>query len=175
MTRFLNSSSKGKFTRVAHVFERRDRETKTMSASETLTIRASGSLRRQIPAFFAVGVFGYVIDALVTYTLARGFGVDAYLARLPAFAVATVVNFGLNRALTFSDSTAPLLTAFARYVMVCAAGLAVNYVVYASTILLATWAGFPTSPAMLPLFVACGSGVAMFVTFFGFRFFAFRN
>ncbi len=146
-----------------------------MSASETVPVRAGGDLKRQIPSFLAIGVFGYFVDALVTYTVARRFGVDPLLARLPAFAIATTLNFGLNRALTFADSTAPLLAAFLRYIMVCAAGLVVNYAAYATAILLATSAGFPATPATLPLFVACGSGVAMFVTFFGFRFFAFRD
>ena len=34
--------------------------------------------------------------------------------------------------------------------------------------------GIAVTPAILPLFVAAGSGVAMTVTFVGFRFFAFR-
>jgi len=133
-----------------------------------------GGLGRQIPFFVAVGACGYVVDASVTYLLARKFGVDPLLARPPAFALATVLNFALNRTLTFADSKSSLLPAFARYVMVCAAGLAVNYSVYAFCIVAAPLAGLSATPAMLPLFVACGSGVAMFVTFFGFRFFAFR-
>jgi putative flippase GtrA len=136
---------------------------------------ASGTLKKQIPSFVAIGLLGYVVDSGVTYGLARGVGVDPLLARLPAFVVATILNFSLNRAFTFADSTMPLLQAFIRYVMVCAAGLAVNYVVYVSTILLAEACGFAVTPSMLPLFVACGTGVAMFVTFFGFRLFAFRS
>jgi len=34
--------------------------------------------------------------------------------------------------------------------------------------------GLAVTPAILPLFVAAGSGVAMVVTFVGFRWFAFR-
>jgi len=134
----------------------------------------SASLKRQIPSFVAVGAFGYVIDASVTYALNKWLGVDPYLARFPAFGIATVLNFSLNRWLTFSHSTAPVLEAFVRYVMVCAVGLAVNYSAYAAT--LAVWGSLnlPTPPAMLPLFVAFGSGIAMFVTYFGFRKFAFR-
>jgi len=85
-----------------------------------------------------------------------------------------VLNFALNRALTFSHSRSPALAAFVRYVIVCAAGLAVNYSVYALCIAFAPLFGVSMAPAMLPLFVACGSGAAMFFTFLGFRFFAFR-
>jgi hypothetical protein len=35
--------------------------------------------------------------------------------------------------------------------------------------------GIAVTPAILPLFIAAGSGVAMVLTFVGFRFFAFRH
>jgi putative flippase GtrA len=142
-------------------------------AAETSTV-AGAQLRRQIPAFVAVGLFGLVVDGGITYLLAQKFGLAPALARPPAFVVATILNFSLNRALTFRDSTAPLLRAFVRYVMVCAAGLAVNYAVYLACVALAPLVGIEPRPAMLPLFVACGSGAAMVLTFVGFRFFAFR-
>ena len=63
-----------------------------MSAAEPRAVDAGSQLKRQIPSYVAIGVFGYFVDAGVTYLLARGFGVPAALARLPAFAVATVVN-----------------------------------------------------------------------------------
>ncbi len=145
-----------------------------MSFGGAASVDARQTLKRQIPSFVAVGLFGYVVDAGVTYWLVQKFGVDPFLARPPAFALATVLNFALNRVLTFANTRTSVLSAFARYVMVCAAGLAVNYSVYALCLAVAPFVGLPTTPALLPLFVACGSGVAMFVTFFGFRFFAFR-
>jgi putative flippase GtrA len=137
-------------------------------------VSPSTSLRRQVPAFAAVGVFGFVVDSGLTYAFVRGFGADPYFARVPAFAVATVFNFLLNRSLTFAGSRAPWLSAFARYCLVCAAGLVVNWSAYASALALIGWAGYRTTPEMLPIFVAFGTGVAMFVTFFGFKRFAFR-
>jgi len=134
-----------------------------------------GSLGRQLPAFAAIGAAGYVVDASITYAMVRYFSLDPLTARLPAFAVATVFNFALNRMITFSDTTAPLVRAFLRYVVVCAAGLVVNYIVYAVALGLASAFGVSTPPSSLPLFVALGSGAAMFVTFFGFRLFAFRG
>ena len=145
-----------------------------MSVENAAPAGVGRGIERQIPFFVATGAFGYVVDAGVTYLLARKFGVDPLLARPPAFALATVLNFTLNRALTFADTKSSLLPAFVRYVMVCAAGLAVNYSVYELCIVMAPWVGLSATPAMLPLFVACGSGAAMFVTFFGFRSFAFR-
>ncbi len=90
-----------------------------------------GDWRRQVPTFAAVGAFGYVVDAGLTYALVRGGHLDPLIARLPAFAIATVFNFLLNRRLTFSASRRPIGEAFVRYVMVCAVGLAVNWTAYA--------------------------------------------
>ena len=96
------------------------------------------------------------------------------LARPPGFIVATIVNFTLNRSITFRRSRAPVLRAFLRYCGVASAGLAVNYAVYSACVILAPIAGIAVTPAMLPLFIAAGSGAAMVLTFLGFRFFAFR-
>ncbi len=146
-----------------------------VSAAERGAIGAGSQLKRQIPAFVAIGLFGFLVDAGVTYFLAQGFGVAPALARPPAFTIATVLNFALNRSLTFRASATPVVRAFARYVVVCAAGLAVNYSVYLACIALAPRFGLAVTPGILPLFVACGSGAAMFLTFIGFRFFAFRD
>jgi putative flippase GtrA len=132
-------------------------------------------LRRQIPAFAAVGAFGFLVDSSLTYAFVRWLGLDPLLARLPAFAIATVLHFGLNRRLTFSASRAPLLGAFLRYCLVCGVGLSVNWTAYALALGAAVHLfGWPARPETLPIFVAFGTGVAMFATFFGFKLFAFR-
>lgn len=121
-----------------------------------------------------VGAIGYVVDAGITYAGAKYLGLSAELARPPGFIVATIVNFLLNRAITFRGSGAPFWRAFARYWLVASGGLAVNYAVYSACVQLAPKLGVPILPAILPLFIAAGVGVAMIVTFVGFRFFAFR-
>ena len=132
-------------------------------------------LHRQIPAFAAIGLLGYVIDAGVTYLGAKYLGLSPEIARPPGFVIATIVNFALNRAITFRHIETPLLRAFLRYCLVASAGLAVNYAVYSACVLLSPLAGVAVTPGLLPLFVAAGSGVAMVVTFAGFRWFAFRR
>jgi putative flippase GtrA len=131
-------------------------------------------IAEQVPAFAAIGLLGYFVDATITYVCAKYLGLSPELARPPGFLVATVVNFALNRSITFRHAHAPLLRAFLRYCGVAAVGLAVNYSVYSACVLLAPRAGFAVTPAILPLFVAAGSGAAMALTFVGFRFFAFR-
>jgi putative flippase GtrA len=135
---------------------------------------AHGRIAEQVPAFAAIGVIGSVVDAGITFVCARYLGLSPELARPPGFIVATIVNFILNRSITFRHARAPLASSFVRYWLVASIGLAVNYAVYSACVVLAPVAGIAVTPAILPLFVAAGSGVAMAFTFVGFRFFAFR-
>ena len=135
---------------------------------------AHGRIAEQVPAFAAIGVMGFFVDATITFVCAKYLGLSPELARPPGFIVATIFNFALNRSITFRHSRAPVFRAFLRYCGVASVGLAVNYAVYSACVALAPMAGFAVTPAILPLFVAAGSGVAMVVTFVGFRFFAFR-
>ena len=132
-------------------------------------------IAEQIPAFATIGLIGYFIDAGITFVGAKYVGLSPEVARPPGFLVATIVNFALNRSITFRHSDAPLFRAFLRYCGVASIGLAVNYSVYSACVLLAPRAGFAVTPAVLPLFVAAGCGAAMVLTFLGFRFFAFRS
>jgi putative flippase GtrA len=145
-----------------------------MNASEP-AVPAHGRIAQQVPAFAAIGLFGYFVDATITYVCAKYLGLSPELARPPGFIVATIVNFALNRSITFRHSRAPLFLAFLWYCGVASLGLAVNYAVYSACVFLAPSAGIPVTPAILPLFIAAGTGVAMVFTFVGFRFFAFRT
>jgi putative flippase GtrA len=137
-------------------------------------VPAHGRITEQIPAFAAVGLIGYFVDAAITYVCAKYLGLSPELARPPGFILATFVNFALNRSITFRHSRAPLFRAFLRYCGVASVGLAVNYAVYSACVFFAPRVGIAVTPAILPLFVAAGSGAAMVLTFIGFRFFAFR-
>ena len=146
-----------------------------MSNSGQTVLEARAQLGRQIPSFVLIGAMGFCIDAGLTFVFAQWFGAPALLARPPAFAIATLVNFALNRTFTFRAAAGPILPALARYALVSAAGAGVNYAVYALCLALAPLAGVAATPKILPLFVACGSLAAMFLTFAGFRSFAFRD
>ena len=146
-----------------------------MSLSGPEALERRSALARQIPAFLIIGALGFCIDAAITILLAQGFGVPPLLARPPAFVIVTFINFALNRIFTFRSAGAPWLAALARYVLVCLAGLAVNYTVYAACLALAPSFGVAISPATLTLFVACGTAAATLLTFVGFRSYAFRR
>ena len=145
-----------------------------MSSSGQNAVESRAHLGRQIPSFLVIGTIGFCIDAGLTFIFAQWFGAPALLARPPAFAIATLVNFALNRHFTFRAADTPVLSALARYVLVCAGGAGVNYAVYAICLSIAPFVGLAVTPKILPLFVACGSLSAMLLTFIGFRSFAFR-
>ena len=136
---------------------------------------AHGRIAAQVPAFAAIGLVGYFVDAGLTFVCAKYIGLPPELARPPGFIIATIVNFALNRRITFRHSRAPFFRAFLRYWGVASVGLAVNYAVYSACVVMAPRGGIAVTPAILPLFVAAGTGVAMIFTFIGFRSFAFRH
>ena len=146
-----------------------------MSSSPSERLAARGTLTRQIPGFLVIGALGFCLDAAITIALVKGFGVSPLLARPPAFAIVTLINFALNRIFTFGAGQRPWPLALARYVLVCLGGLVVNYAVYAGCLALAASSGLAISPALLTLFVAAGTGAATVVTFAGFRAYAFRS
>src|ERR1700685_644511 len=121
---------------------------------------SQGRIAEQVPAFAAIGLLGYFVDATITYVCAKYLGLSPELARPPGFLVATGVNFALNRSITFRHSHAPLFRAFIRYCGVAAIGLAVNYSVYSVCVVLAPRVGVVVTPAILPLVVGAGSGAA---------------
>jgi putative flippase GtrA len=144
-------------------------------ASSSTSAAVSGRVRSQLPFFAAIGVIGYFVDSGMTYLCARYLGFSPQLARPPGFVTATIINFFLNRAITFRHSETPVLSAFLRYWLVAAAGLAISYGVYSACVLLAPRMGLAVTAAILPLFILIGVGVSMVATFLGFRQFAFRG
>ena len=146
-----------------------------MSGGGDDAVEAGSRISRQIPAFAAIGLIGYVVDAGITYLGAKYLGLSPEIARPPGFLIATMVNFALNRAITFRHAKAPLVRAFLRYCLVAAGGSGGQLRrLFALRRPLAARSASSVTPAILPLFVAAGSGVAMVVTFVGFRWFAFR-
>jgi putative flippase GtrA len=133
------------------------------------TLGASLRFSRQIAAFVVIGIIGYVIDASITWACARYLGLSPDLARLPGFVSAMIVNFFLNRTITFKASRTPVVHAFVKYCAVASMGLAINYATYAVCVFLGPRVGIPVTPNILPVFVVAGSLSAMVVTSMGFK------
>lgn len=80
--------------------------------------------------FLVVGTAGFLIDATVTHLLIRP-GLSAYLARVPAIALAMIATWLLNRHFTFRSRQAPTGREFRRYLAVAIGTAGLNYLAYA--------------------------------------------
>jgi putative flippase GtrA len=116
--------------------------------------------------FFGVGGLGLVTD-LAVFTLIVEHFPHPLIARLVSLAIATLVTWRLNRALTFDHSGRHPTDEAIRYAAVAAAAQAVSYAVFA--VLVVT-----VLNAMPQLAVVIGSVAGAIVSYSGQTLFAFR-
>jgi putative flippase GtrA len=117
--------------------------------------------------FLGVGGLGLITD-LAIFTVLIGHGLHPLLARLVSLAVATVVTWRLNRALTFDRSGRRTVHEAMRYAAVAASAQAVSYAVFA--VLVVT-----VFKAMPQLAVLVGAAIGAFFSYKGQALFAFRR
>ena len=115
--------------------------------------------------FIVVGGLGLVSD-LGVFTLIAAYGHHPLAIRIVSLAVATVVTWRLNRALTFDNSRRAQHEEALRYALVTAVAQGTSYAVFATLVL--------TRLATLPqVALMCGAFVGAFVSYNGHRLFAF--
>jgi putative flippase GtrA len=128
---------------------------------ETVRSRSPSSLRHY-GGFLMAGLLALATDGLILEALMRA-GWHPLAARPLAIAVAMVVSWLVNRRVTFAMPGRPSWREYTRFAAVSWSAQAVNYTVF-GTILIAR----PAMPPLLALVLACL--VAMFVSYFGFRY-----
>src|SRR5579862_3424589 len=116
--------------------------------------------------FLGVGAVGLITD-LAVFTVVLAHGLHPLLARLVSLAVATVVTWRLNRALTFDRSGRHSADEAMRYAAVAASAQAVSYAVFAALIV-------TVRAAMPQLAVIIGAACGALVSYSGQALFAFR-
>ena len=117
--------------------------------------------------FLFSGSLAFCVDAGVLELLVTGFGVDKLGARVVSLSLAHVAGWLSHRRFTFRLTTPPTWAEFVRYAGVQYLIALLNYAIYATIVLL--------KPDIRPLFaLIASSGVAMFFSYFGIRFGAFR-
>lgn len=112
--------------------------------------------------FALAGLLALTTDGLILEGL-TGAGWDPLLARPLAIAVAMIVSWLVNRRVTFAVPGRPSLREYVRFAGVSWSAQAVNYLVFGA-ILIAR----PVTAPLVALVLA--SLVAMFVSYFGFRY-----
>ncbi len=125
------------------------------------------SLLRHYGGFVLAGLLALSTDALILEGLTR-VGWHPLVARLVAIAIAMVVSWFANRTVTFAIPGRPTFREYLRFATVSWTAQAVNYAIFGAVILLR-----PATPLLLALIIA--SCVAMFVSYFGFRYGVFRK
>ena len=116
--------------------------------------------------FLGVGGLGLITD-LAIFTIAIDRGLHPLVARLISLAIATLVTWRLNRALTFDRSGRHAADEAMRYAAVASSAQAVSYGLFAVLVV--------TALAALPqLAVLIGSAAGAVVSYSGQKLFAFR-
>jgi len=144
----------------------------TKSAAPALDLAGDDPVRRVFEVlprplrFLAVGGLGLVTD-LAVFTALLPYGLHPLAARLVSLAVATLVTWRLNRALTFERSGRDPADEALRYAAVAAGAQAVSYGVFA--LLVVTLLG-----AAAQLAVLIGAATGALVSYSGQALFAFR-
>jgi putative flippase GtrA len=110
--------------------------------------------------FCVAGTIGFLVDAGVLQLLARGLGIDPYLARVGSFLAAATATWWINRRYTFEVAGAASRSEWGAYVGLMVLGAAVNYGAYAACI---TW--WPLAREHLWLGVAVGSIAGLGINF----------
>ena len=116
--------------------------------------------------FLGVGGLGLITD-LAVFTAIIGHGVPPLAARLVSLAVATLITWRLNRALTFDHSGRRPADEAIRYATVAAASQAVSYALFAALVVTV----FRPVPQLA---VLCGAVAGAAVSYSGQALFAFR-
>jgi putative flippase GtrA len=117
--------------------------------------------------FLGVGGLGLITD-LAVFTLMVAHGLHPLLARVVSLAVATLITWRLNRALTFDRSGRRPADEALRYAVVAVSAQAVSYAVFAAFVV--------TILAALPqLAVIIGAACGALVSYSGQKLFAFRS
>ena len=116
--------------------------------------------------FLGVGGLGLIAD-LAVFTLVIDRGLNPLVARLVSLAVATLVTWRLNRALTFDRSGRRPADEAVRYAAVAAAAQAMSYAAFAALVV-------TVLAAMPQLAVVIGAAAGALVSYSGQALFAFR-
>ncbi|NQY39146.1 MAG: GtrA family protein [Henriciella sp.] len=121
----------------------------------------------QFGRFAIVGGLGFLVDSCFTLALIHR-GIDPYTARVFSIALAMMVTWRLNRALTFETRGSDQAAEGFRYFTVAMIAAVLNYAIYAGLLL-----SIPALPPLLAIIIAIGS-VTM-LSFAGYRHLVFKS
>ena len=115
----------------------------------------------QFVRFGVVGSLGFLIDTALTLGLIRGLEWTPPLARVPAFLLASLATYALNRTWTFrSGKSVGFVAGWLRYVVSTVGSSMLNYLVYFQIVSL-----FGNSTWQIAVGIALGSLLGLLLNF----------
>ena len=78
--------------------------------------------------FCVVGVLGFVIDASITTLLSAEF--QPFVARVPAFLLASIATYNLNRVWSFGHAEGSSWRGYWAYIFTTSVGALINYAIF---------------------------------------------
>ena len=115
--------------------------------------------------FLGVGALGLITD-LGSFTIIVAFGPHPLTARLASLAIATLVTWRLNRALTFDRSGRPAHEEAMRYAVVTTIAQGTSYVVFAALVL-------SVLAALPQVAIVIGAAIGALISYYGHRLLSF--
>ena len=125
----------------------------------------SHALVRQVGRFAIVGAIATAAHYTILIVLVEIGHMQPVPATTFGYVVGIVVSYALNRRFTFSDTTAPVASSFAKFVLLYGVGAVLNGAIMAVLIGL-------EAPYLLAQVAA--TGLVLFWNFFGARYIVFR-
>lgn len=123
------------------------------------------ALVRQVGRFAVVGAVATAAHYAILIALVEIGHVNPVLATTCGYVIGIVVSYTLNRRFTFSETTAPVASSFAKFVLLYGVGAALNGAIVAALIGLG---------AMYLLAQVAATGLVLIWNFLGARYIVFR-
>ena len=125
----------------------------------------SHALVRQVGRFAIVGAIATAVHYAILIALVEFGHINPVLATTLGYVVGIVVSYALNRRFTFSETTAPVVSSFAKFVLLYGVGAVLNGAIVGGLIGLG---------ALYLLAQVAATGLVLFWNFFGARYIVFR-
>ncbi len=120
--------------------------------------------------FLIIGVLGFIIDYSILSILKFYFNLNIVYLRFISYFIASIITWYLHRHFTFVDSNSNIFFQFLKYISANIIGSIINIFIF---ILFVKYSFYPFNDLFFSILIS--SFVAMFYSYFSYRFIVFRK